>query len=855
MSARVFLSLSYIDAAFVRDVRSRLPFGLAHFYESSFENGEKLLHAMRDAVRDSSVFVLFASPEGLSSRAVQFEIEEARIKKAFEQDTRLLIFPTSPDVTYRDLPAWMQEYWIGGAGYTAADVARYITTVLLEPNVGLSPGAIKVIGRGKTLDRLEQIAADHLQRKKSAPRIYVFANFTGIGRRTFASYYMRTALSPEGSLPYGPTISLPPQADLLDLYRAVRNEIDIQIPPDKLTADLKAFTSLSEGAQASEVGRLLKHFADLSQSVTLVSTSGFFEDSGEAKAWVAPLFASLPDNLTLFIVSNRQFPNEFIESTGIAVQMRVEELGEKDIRTLMIRTAERLSVPDFDAPDEIVKAIGGHPDVANAAVRLASQRGVDVLKRQPAYLYNVQLTILGEAISDDALSATDRAILDSLCWVPALGGDLLQEIVIRITGANSEEFVDACQGLVLSCLVTAQGYTYAISPAIRQLYRRWNVTDSATLDAIGSVLAAHWDAAVQEGRFREDLFEAFVFMHAFTGEKLPDQLKDLLSPGTLESVIKETYARGKSNDDAETLERVISWGALADTMKMSPAVKEEIQNTVARAQIRTGKYGDAQKTIDRMNEEKFVSTAFLQGHFYRRKRDYPKAIRYLEEAIRHRKYGRSALHELALSYYHGGKSEKLQELLTKRGDTLMDSAIFLDLSIVIQLREGNLLDLPAKIRRLRSMPDEEGRADLREAQLMMRHGRFPDAKDFLTRLIEQSTGGSFHLRTLRTMAAIRAGDYALAKRDIDFIRSLPGREDIAQRLLVDFNLQQGWVDDAEKAQRSVEPWTTDDWRKFALILEAKAARATGLNERDALLEEAAGIHSEYGKAWEFEAHY
>ena len=39
MAARVFLSLSYVDAELVRDVHSRLPIGLAHFYEESFENG------------------------------------------------------------------------------------------------------------------------------------------------------------------------------------------------------------------------------------------------------------------------------------------------------------------------------------------------------------------------------------------------------------------------------------------------------------------------------------------------------------------------------------------------------------------------------------------------------------------------------------------------------------------------------------------------------------------------------------------------------------------------------------------------------------------------------------------------
>jgi hypothetical protein len=49
MASKVFLSLSYVEAQLVRDVRSRLPVGPSYFYEQSFENGEELLSAMERA--------------------------------------------------------------------------------------------------------------------------------------------------------------------------------------------------------------------------------------------------------------------------------------------------------------------------------------------------------------------------------------------------------------------------------------------------------------------------------------------------------------------------------------------------------------------------------------------------------------------------------------------------------------------------------------------------------------------------------------------------------------------------------------------------------------------------------------
>jgi tetratricopeptide (TPR) repeat protein len=848
VAAQVFLSLSYVDADFVRNVKSRLPIGLAHFYEDTFENGESLLKAMEKRVDASRVFVLFASKAGLDSRAVQFEIDQARLTNVFSHDVRILIFPTSPDVTFADLPKWMQSHWMTHAGYTAADIARYITTVLLEPNTGILSGATKVVGRGKTLDRLEQIAADHLQRTKRMPRVYVFAGFSGIGRRTFASYYIRSALPSEPNLAYGPAISLSSQADPMDIYRAVRTAIDSDISPDKLSDDQRAFSRLDEKGQATEVVRILGHFGQLGQAVTLISASGFFEDSGQPKSWIADLLSASDDGPILFLVSNRQFPVEYVEKLGNTVQIRIEELNDKDIRTLMIHTAERLKVPDFDAPDEIVRAIGGHPDVANSAVRIAAQRGVDALKRQPAYLYNVQRTILGETIAEDALSQAERAILDALCWVPALGGDILQEIVRKSTGISEDNFIETCQNLVLSCLIISQGYTYAISSAIRQLYRRWNVTKPEMLSIIASVLSTHWTQANQKGGFREDLFEAFVFMHAFQGEDLPEQLKGLLSPGTLENVIKETYARGKSDDDAEALDRVVAWGALADKMDMSASVREEIMNAVVRSQIRTGKYSDAQETIDRMREAGFSSVAFLQGHFYRRKRDYKKAIEYLEAALDERKYNRSAVHELALAYHRDNQNDRLTALLSKYGKMLNDSAMFLDLSIGIKLRKGdNLASISADIRRLRSLPDDDGRADLREAQLMMRQGAHKEAKNFLTRLLEIGSAGRFHVRTMRAKAAIDDRDFSLARRDIDYIHSLPGREAVGQSLLAHLFLAQANIPEAEAALRKNLPWSADEWKQYGGILEAKAAATHSLSEKMALQLEIDEIHARYGR--------
>lgn len=117
MIAKVFLSLSHIDRNFVTQVRSRLPGGLAYFYEKGFDSGENLIEAMERVVKDSAIFVLFASRPATASPWVRFEIDQARLQHIQQLRHRVLVFPTDPDVRLSDLPEWLRSHWIARAGW------------------------------------------------------------------------------------------------------------------------------------------------------------------------------------------------------------------------------------------------------------------------------------------------------------------------------------------------------------------------------------------------------------------------------------------------------------------------------------------------------------------------------------------------------------------------------------------------------------------------------------------------------------------------------------------------------------------------------------------------------------------
>jgi len=663
---------------------------------------------------------------------------------------------------------------------------------------------------------------------------------------------MRNALSADASLPYGPTLPLSPQADLADLHQALRTEISPTMERDVALRERAAFQELPLAEQIKEVVRLMDYFAQLGQAVTIISAGGFFEDRGDPKDWVIPLLSAIPKSATLFVVSNRQIPPELVEGSANVVQMRVDELHDKDIRALMIFTAERLRVDNFSISDELVRAIGGHADVANAAVRLAAVKGSHILERDPRQLFNIQNTILGENIEGDALTEAQKAILCLLSWVPALNGRVLEKVLLA-DGVPVDDILGALENMVLGCLVVSSGPNYSISPAIRFLFRRFNVTPPKLLKIFSAELSAEWQAAQNEGNFRADLFEAFVFMHSLEGTALPRELLPLLTPGMLHDVIRETYARGKDETDTETLERVIVWGQIAEQMKMSEATREEILSTVARARIRLGKFADAEETIEGMASRGYRSVPFLRGHLYRRQEKYPKAIEMLLESVRFNKLNRSAVHELALAYKKSGHLNELRKLLSEHGNLIHDSAMFADFQIGVDLARGDLPAAEAGIENLRRLPDDDGRSGIRIAQLLMRRQQYRLATEELSRLLDTSQGNTLRIRSIRAICAARDGDFDLARKDIDFVKRFPAWQTAGSRLEAGLLVEQGKTIEARVLLDQLPRKGAEDWLLYARALEVEAdLPQTTINDRQELKSRAAEIRLQHNFSLEYD---
>jgi hypothetical protein len=431
MIPQVFLSLSGEDDDFVDRVWRHLPEGLAIFYRKSFRNGQKLVEAMEAGVEASAVFVFFASEASIRSRWTGFEIDQARLSAIRRPNFRILVFPLEAKVLRSMLPAWMQQYWIPNADWNPKDIARYIRHVVTSQPIASPTIAGPPIGRGQLLDIATRRWMAAISEFGHRPNVLVFSGIGGIGRRTFARYFLGHVFSSLPNILCGPQLHLPQFADVADIYRGLREQIEPDFSIERFARDLEAFGRASPEDRVAEIVRCLGYFRDLGEMVIISMGSGLFEDRGSLKWWVPPLFtqlASHPD-IKLCLISNRQFREEELAAWKNTVQFHVPELKDPDIKALMIAVSPLFGIEPVHPSDNLVRAIGGHAQMAKAAVRLISQRGERFFERDPSAFFHLQDEIISENLEMTSLTKVQQELLCMLSWVPQIDGRILESVI------------------------------------------------------------------------------------------------------------------------------------------------------------------------------------------------------------------------------------------------------------------------------------------------------------------------------------------------------------------------------------------------------------------------------------------
>lgn len=845
MLTTVFLSLSGVDARFVKNVHNNLPDGLAYFYQESFENGENLISAMEERISQSRLFVLFASKSSVESVWVHFEIDRARLAKIKDRTFKYLVFPIDRDVSYKDLPAWMQEGWVSTAGQSARDIARYVRGVLAdmaeESGVLLPP-----LGRGGLVDAARREYQATSFAHKRAPNVFLFTGHPGIGRRTVERLLLPAVYPALPDIRLGPEFELPPLASLLDIYRAVRQEVEDHFSLRTFEGALSKFMAMPLDEQVEEVWQSLEHFAELNQAVTIVVGYGLYEDKGELKPWAATFLnaAARHEKVKLCLISGRQLKFQDLRALPHVLQVKTDELNSDDIKTLILEIVPLFSGTPALPNDAVIQSIGGHPTVARSVARLLALRGPTFINGDAKQLYDIQEEILAESLSFDTLKPVERDLLSILSWVPQLNGNMLSDIVRTHHDISQEELSETIEYLLAGCLMQLTGANYLISAPIRGMFRRKHGYGSVELRTqFAQYLKALWEKAVADDQLRTELFDAFVYMTALENGTLPKEFIGLLLPSTLQDLVRDAYDRRHNDDDA--LRRVVKWGTPALDMKMDEHTREEILSYLFRAQVRL-QLPDAATLLEFIKKRGYRSSAYLEAFFLRLSGgDLDSAIARLREARKIGKYADSVVADLAICFKLRGRWADLATLIKEEEARVERNPVLLDIKIGMLVAAGKFDEASREVGRLRGKPYDDGRADSRQATILMnRDQNYGAAYKLLTEVLNRRTRGANGVRRLRALAAARGHQYEDARRDSEYLQNRPRGEDTYHRIEAEIKLAQRDYIGAETARQKIKAITVQDTLLKARILEAQGHDSqTTLDQRNVFLSEAAALRA------------
>ena len=452
---KAFLSHSSDDKIYVSKVFEYLSASRAHYDSVTFESFQRSHDAIQAALKDSDVFVFFASPQSLSSPWVQEEVklavDPASLGKRLERVVVLLGADRSA------LPPELRQF----TSISYADpglVARKIEDLLIQLHSLNSP-LKPFVGRE---DDLKVIGAGMTPVGSRPPDFIYVAGLSGVSRKTvllrsikdnypFINQSLRIIAVSKG-------------AGFSDLYFSIRSSIKVGTIGEYVN-EIEKFTDLDEANQAGALVSLIGEATKDRDPIVLDDAAWLMTDNGEMATWFVEILEALPERSfpQVFLVSSRALSTSGRASLGSRffghVLHSLSRPNSLRLLRLLFQQVE-LSI-DSTAVDSLIDVVDGHPDQIVRAARLiitGRQSGADLRTREIIEALNRSSESL---ISLANLSATQFVIIKLFNEFEYMSGEDLATAF-----EMADDFELALFGLLDLCFVERVGHFLRLAPSI-----------------------------------------------------------------------------------------------------------------------------------------------------------------------------------------------------------------------------------------------------------------------------------------------------------------------------------------------------------------------------------------------------
>lgn len=372
---KAFLSHNYVDKEFVLKVAREIGYSKSIVDSFNFTEGEDFRNQIKDHLKQSELFVLFASKESLVAPWVKYEIDLAELFILNGEMSNVLVFLIG-EVTHNDLPSWLK-----GSLVKHADNHKIAASTIQSMLQSRSKKSF-YIGRGDTQNKFD---IDYFKSNKDV-RNLIFHGLPGIGRKTFA----RNAIKNTFSLDLSTEYKIEEAEPLISLYRQLLIDFYEIANVKEFEQYRNIFQNLPMSEKMEEIMKYLERYSDHKQIPVLVDNGGMLNSKGQFNEEIIELLKHINNTDNLFVAyillrNPKDYKNSFLYFS-----IYIPELNKGFTEHLLKQYCNQyydVKITKADA-EEIGAYLNGYPPTIEIASYEINNMGVDIVKSSPKTLIN-----------------------------------------------------------------------------------------------------------------------------------------------------------------------------------------------------------------------------------------------------------------------------------------------------------------------------------------------------------------------------------------------------------------------------------------------------------------------------------
>lgn len=377
---KVFLSHSSLQKNLVEKVASEIGWDFAILDKFDFESGRKIIDEINNALGVTSVFVLFASKESLSSSWCKSELANIR-DLVDEEKCYFCAFSVDEgiDVT-KDAKPWVRQYltnYYDNPKTLARVIQRRIVEILWEKHPEIKIKEHFYVGREKESSQMMSMLYENRNQKS---KCVIASGLRHIGRKRFLLQFMVHKLNNGLHPSYYPLEISLKDTDSLDSLIKQMNDYICTYSKTELDEALKDVTKHKEIAVT-----LVNNIVEAHELIRIDDDSCIVNKNGYIEDWFLDVIhqTDLNPKVSLFVASTCSVNAKTAREEKQISHLQLQPMKRTDMKILFNVYAEAKGVKCDDGKvDELLTNMTGYPDQVFEIVDLLERSGMPAVMRE-----------------------------------------------------------------------------------------------------------------------------------------------------------------------------------------------------------------------------------------------------------------------------------------------------------------------------------------------------------------------------------------------------------------------------------------------------------------------------------------